>query len=545
MVGALACLPENTIQELFGGARSPQLRAQAHLVQAPATSASVVAERFELVQQLGRGGTGTVYEALDRERSTRVALKALQHVSADGLLRFKTGFRAMQDIHHPNLVALGELFEDRGQWWLTMELVEGTGFLAHVRPGGQLDERRLRAALPQLSAALSALHAHGLIHRDVKPQNVVVTPAGRAVLLDFGLVAGVAEAESNVVGTPVYMAPEQARARDIGPAADWYGIGALLYEALTGTPPFRGAPLQVLLAKQHELPRRPRTLADVPDDLDALCMQLLAIAPDARRPAASALAGFDPAPASRPTASSPASVLVGRKRELAGLAAAFADARAGAGAIVLIEGAAGVGKRALVSHFLDDLHRREPAMRILAGRCYEREIVPYKAIDGVVDALARTLCKLPGADVAAVLPRRAGLLLETFPVLGKVAALRAVPAYGTIDRGELQSRALTALRELLERLAERGPLIVWIDELQWADPDSLDLLAWLVADAPLLLLLTSRPLRAIASSDTDAATTRLHALPALRRIALSPPPPDHALACEPRLDSPHTVTIAA
>src|SRR5262249_42632337 len=129
----------------------------------------------------GRGGMGVVYEALDRERGARVALKTLQHVSADGLLRFKTEFRALQDVHHPNVVRFGELFEERGQWWLTMELVEGDSFLDHVRPGGRLDERRLRVALPQLAAALRALHGHGLVHRDIKPHNVLVTAAGRVV----------------------------------------------------------------------------------------------------------------------------------------------------------------------------------------------------------------------------------------------------------------------------------------------------------------------------------------------------------------------------
>src|SRR6185436_11983547 len=113
---------------------------------------------------------------------------------------------------------------------------------------------KLRAAIAQLAAALRTLHAHGLVHRDVKPHNVLVTPAGRVVLLDFGLVAGVAQSESNVVGTPAYMAPEQGMLQEVGPAADWYGVGALLYEALTGELPFQGGPLQVLMAKQHQLP---------------------------------------------------------------------------------------------------------------------------------------------------------------------------------------------------------------------------------------------------------------------------------------------------
>ena len=392
---SVGCLSENTIQKLVAVGLSGDVRARAQrhietcadcrtlvielardgdtesMGPLPANVARrELADRFEILRPLGHGGMGVVYEALDRQRGVRVALKTLQRVSADGLLRFKTEFRALEDVHHPNLVRFGELLEDRGQWWLTMELVEGAPFLDHVRPGGRLDERRLRAALPQLAAGLSALHAHGLVHRDVKPHNVLVTPAERVVLLDFGLVASVAQSESNVVGTPAYMAPEQGLLQEVGPAADWYAVGNLLYEALTGALPFTGAPLQVLIAKQHEQPRRPGELASVPDDLDALCMQLLAVAPAMRLGAVTALAGLDPdaAVASPPAAPAPSPVFIGRQRELASLTDAFAGVRAGAEAIVLIEGESGIGKSALVRQFLRGLREREPEILIVAGR---------------------------------------------------------------------------------------------------------------------------------------------------------------------------------
>src|SRR4051812_15082043 len=205
------CLSENAIQEMVAGSLSNDELVQARLhletcsdcrarmialardsdleaaslestlpsSTAPEPTRRSLSDRFEILRPLGRGGMGVVYEALDRERGVRVALKTLQHVSADGLLRFKTEFRALQGVQHPNVVRFGELIEDGGQWWLTMELVEGTAFVDYVRPGGRLDEPRLRAALPQLAAALRALHAHHLIHRDVKPHNVLVTAAGR------------------------------------------------------------------------------------------------------------------------------------------------------------------------------------------------------------------------------------------------------------------------------------------------------------------------------------------------------------------------------
>jgi hypothetical protein len=582
----VGCLSENTIQELVAGGLSGDPLAQAHLhietcdvcrtlaielardrdleaigdadtlgaSGAARSAARGAADRFEIVRSLGRGGMGVVYEAIDRQRGARVALKTLQHVSADGLLRFKTEFRALQDVHHPNLVTFGELIEDRGQWWLTMELVEGVAFLEHVRPGGRLDERRLRTALAQLASALHALHGHELVHRDVKPHNVLVTSAGRVVLLDFGLVAGVAQSESNIVGTPAYMAPEQGLAQEIGPAADWYGVGALLYEALTGTLLFQGAPLQVLIAKQHERPRRPGELARVPEDLEALCMQLLALEPAARLSAAAALTRLDseaveasPPPALASPSRSP--VFVGRRRELASLADAFAATRAGAEAIVLVQGESGIGKSALVERFLDDLHGPAPDVLVLTGRCYERETVPYKGVDGVVDVLARYLRKLPEADAAAVLPRRAGLLVQAFPVLGKVPTLSRLPADDVLDPVELRMRAFTALRELLGRLAERRPVVVWIDDLQWADADSLELLAWVMARPeapPLLLVLTSRPPReADGHSSSDAVMTRVRALPGLRQLELSPLPREEAVALAERLLAESAASTAA
>jgi hypothetical protein len=480
-------------------------------------------ERFQIIRLLGRGGMGMVYEALDRKRGARIALKTLQHVSADGLLRFKNEFRAVQDVQHPNLVTLGELIEDRGQWWLTMELVDGVEVLAHVRPGGSLDETRLRSALVQLASALQALHARGLVHRDVKPKNVLVTPAGRVVLLDFGLVAHVDQSESNVVGTVVYMAPEQGMGQEVGPPADWYGVGALLYEALTGAPPFNGTPLQVLRVKQETLPRRPCELASVPEDLDVLCMDLLAVDPAARPEVDTVLARLAPSTRRTAPAATGLPLFVGRKRELDLLADAFTRTRVGKEAMILVQGESGIGKSALVRRFTDELRQREPATVVLAGKCYERETVPYKAFDGVVDALARHLRKLSLSDIMAVLPRRAGFLVHAFPVLGKVPALRAQPADDALDPKELRVRAFSAMRELLGRLAERSPLVVCIDDLQWADAESLELLSYVMAppEAPSLLwIMTSRPHAEVIDANLEAAMVRLRKLASLRQLEL-------------------------
>ncbi len=203
-------------------------------------------ERFEIKRRLGSGGMGVVYEALDREKNARVALKILKHVDAQALYRLKNEFRALQDLEHPNLVSLGELVETGGQWFFTMELIEGVDFLSYVRclvdestptpvpdlapsedtlrseqvvgprtagSTRKLDEPKLRAALGQLCLGLVALHAAGKVHRDIKPSNILVTSEGRVVLLDFGLITdasgGEQSTEVHIVGTAAYMAPEQ------------------------------------------------------------------------------------------------------------------------------------------------------------------------------------------------------------------------------------------------------------------------------------------------------------------------------------------------
>ncbi|MBA3821396.1 MAG: serine/threonine protein kinase, partial [Deltaproteobacteria bacterium] len=205
---------------------------------------------------LGAGGAGTVYRAFDHQLQREVALKLLRQASGRDLFRFKREFRALADIVHPNLVALHEMHATGGDWYFTMELVEGVSFIDWVRPGrlsgptrgrpdiaaAALDQRRLRGALIQLVDALIALHKAGKLHRDLKPSNVLVTQTGRLAVLDFGLVASVAEddPERLAVGTPVYMSPEQASDQPLDEASDWYSVGAMLYEALTGRRPFEG-----------------------------------------------------------------------------------------------------------------------------------------------------------------------------------------------------------------------------------------------------------------------------------------------------------------
>src|SRR5262249_19641450 len=149
-----------------------------------AAGARLCGARFEIERALGSGGMGVVYAARDHTLGASVAVKTLRAATLEALHRLRDEFLVLHDLAHPNLVSLGELFDDPGRWFFSMELVDGVDFLAHVRPGGALDVARLRAALTQLAAGLGFLHAAGKVHRDVKPSNVLCA-GDRVVLLDF------------------------------------------------------------------------------------------------------------------------------------------------------------------------------------------------------------------------------------------------------------------------------------------------------------------------------------------------------------------------
>ena len=524
-------------------------------------------ERFLIRSRLGAGSFGIVYEAHDRKRDAVVALKTLRRATPEALYYLKREFRALADIVHPNLVALHELLTEGPHCFFTMELVRGVDLLTYLRPrspGGlerstrgdtpssaktidsewhgdrhldessgsmsdfagvsaamHVDADRVRECFRQLARGLAALHDAEKLHRDIKPSNVIVTPDGHVVLLDFGLVADLALSDPGdrrrleIVGTPPYMSPEQAASGAVTEATDWYAVGVILYQALTGRLPFEGPAQQVLAEKQRRDPTPPRDLVpDVPADLGELCRLLLDRDPARRPKGTDVIAAFErQSPARTPAPAVRSRRFVGRHQEMRDLGNALALMESGRAVMALVHGPSGMGKTAVVRRFLGELSERDRNAAILAGRCYEHESVPYKALDSVVDALSQYLRRLDRAEVEALLPSDVVPLTRLFPVLRRVEAVAAARRRSAdiADPRELRRRGFVALRDLFTRLAQQRSVVVWVDDLQWSDLDSVALLEALLRPPdppPILLIVTYR-------SD-EAATS-----PALRQLLAS------------------------
>jgi WD40 repeat protein len=254
---------------------------------------------YEILGELGRGGMGVVYKATQTRLKRVVALKMIlagAHAGPDQLARFRTEAEAVARLQHPNIVQVHEIGEHQGKPFLSLEFCPG-GSLEKKLAGTPLQPRETAALVQTLARAMDAAHQKGVVHRDLKPANVLLAEGGTPKVTDFGLAKLLGEAghtqSGAVVGTPSYMAPEQAGGRGaVGPAADVYALGAILYECLTGRPPFKAAtPMDTLLQVVGEEPVPVRQLNPaVPRDLETVCHKCLQKEPARRYASALELA---------------------------------------------------------------------------------------------------------------------------------------------------------------------------------------------------------------------------------------------------------------
>jgi tetratricopeptide (TPR) repeat protein len=438
--------------------------------------------RWEIVRLQGRGGMATVYAVRDPATDERRALKLMNGGGPATEIeeRFRREFRTLSRLHHPNITRVYDWGTSDSRPYFVMELVEGVDLRALAEswaadaPADRFD--RVRGIVTQIASALEYVHLRGIVHRDVTPSNIMVLPDGTAKLMDFGVVkeSGTPDltAHGEVLGTVAYIAPEQISGGHVDARTDLYSLGAVLYLLLTGRRPFSARTMAGYLDKHlHSAPRPPRELVpQVPRQLDEICLRLLQKEPSERFASAThllhVLEGRELLPMNLDAGDWPP-VLAGRGEEIATLFGALATCLEGTGDVVIVEGAAGMGKTRLVQFVVNEaIQAGIPAIRVRARATGN----PLDAYKRVYEALGQE-----GLDRPQVLE----LLFE-----------------GTEDRGIERYAVFSAFREMVRN---SRPRVVAVDDLQWADAGSIELLEYLVrntlglAHEPILWILARTP----------------------------------------------------
>lgn len=478
----------------------------------PAEDDSQSSSRYEIVAEVGRGGMGIVYKALDRRLGRPVCLKSLHpEMSSDPerLARFRREARVVSSLNHPNICTLYELEEQSDPPQLVLEWIDGVTF-RQVQGAGCGLQHAMDLTL-QVAKALDAAHAAGVVHRDIKPENLMVREDGLVKVLDFGLarlvgIEQIALADSEertaagaLLGTAKYMSPEQARGEPVTSASDIFSLGIVLYELATGRHPFPGSYLAAVLSAIAELDPTPAIALN--PDLDGRLVGLLGRM-------------LEKQPADRPTAtdviellsdasrflgnneslskgvSSAVPSFVGREEELGQLAMACEAAETGQGSAVFVSGEAGIGKTALLETFIYEVSRRRRYL-VLHGRCSQR-LSSSDAYLPILDALARCVDGPEGSFASETLkevaPAWAALTASSTDALSRVSTEN-----GQLSQGQLKRE----FRAFLGALSEQQPVLLFIDDLHWCDESTVDLISYLgqhAERARLLILGTYRPI---------------------------------------------------
>jgi serine/threonine protein kinase/predicted ATPase len=475
---------------------------------------------YELIDLIGAGGMGEIYLARDVRLGREVAIKLLPSGTGDATTsaRFIREARAVSALNHPNVVTVFDVGHDAVADFIAMELVRGVQ-LRDIGP------RPLAAVTifdlgSQIARGLAAAHSRGIVHRDIKPENIVVRDDGLVKVLDFGVARVLATAGRSLdsegmltqaglaVGTLRYMSPEQACAEEVGTESDVFSLGIILYELATGVHPFEGASEVAILASITSAPVLPpsATVSGIDRRFETLLLSMLSKKPSLRPTAADVAGSLTTIAAnlSKATVSEaglPTANIVGRERDRDLLMNALESAREGHGSILSISAEAGMGKTALAESFITQAWHSAQDILVGRGRCSERlaGAEPYLPWLEILDGLL-------SGDTSGLIARAMRAIAPGW--YQQIDASNSPKAGQVISQAQSSERLVRELAAFFEDLARSHPIVLFLDDLHWADASTIDFLAFLaprLTRSRILIVLTFRESELLISHSPFAA----------------------------------------
>jgi len=461
--------------------------------------------RYAILKKLGEGGKGVVYKARDTALNRVVAIKMLKSAVSgeEAHSRFIREAQAVAKLNHPNIVSIYDIGKEEEKQFFILEFVDGMSLreLMGTYPEGKCDIQTILRTGIDVCNALQYAHSQGVMHRDIKPENILMTEEGTAKLMDFGLAKMLGQPsitqEGIIVGTVAYVAPEIALGKGADARSDLYSFGAVLYEAVTGKPPFTGEDsVKIIFSHIHDYPVSPSRLnPKVPQALAECIMKLLEKEPGKRYQTAADLLkvlrdvaeGFlrevlvpshKPSivvPSPRPSAVKEVQ-LIDRVEEMALLREAVDKSVRGQGGVVFLHGEAGIGKTRLTKEL--GAYARLRGMQVLYGRCpalFRMDGVPPYILWN--EAIKDYLQVCTPEQLYRVVGFYPGELSKLVPELKQ--KLGAIPQSLPINPEHGRDRLFEAVSQFMTNISKEAPLLVVLDDLQWTDQSSLLLLHYL------------------------------------------------------------------